>query len=129
MPSWQPNWIDVAFDYIGAAVAIDTLTGVSRQLKHQLDIRGSLMSQALEQWSGPGHDRWVEVQQQLVAEHLELASMLRDDARGIEVAARAARREQTNREAEREVWWRESAAEAALAAAAPILGTQAPIAW
>jgi len=129
VPSWQPNWSDVRFDHPSAAAAVDALVGASRRLEDQQQVRAALIELATAEWRGPGHDAWVEMQQRLVAEHLELGVGLRQDVRRIEAAALLARRDQTNREVEREAWYRESAAEAALAVAPASLASQAPIAW
>lgn len=118
MPSWQPNWADVRFDHLASALAVDALISAARRLEVQHEVRAALTAQATAEWSGPGHDRWVEIRRQLVVEHLQLGSVLRADARTIEDTALRARREQTNREVEREAWLSESAAEAAAAAVA-----------
>jgi len=129
VPSWQPNWVDVRFDHHAAAAAVDLLIATSRQFADQHQARVEQTALATVEWRGPGHDKWVEAQQQLMAEHVELGRALRDDAARIEDAALLARRDQANREVEREAWIRESAVEAAVASAVASAAAQAPMAW
>jgi len=129
VPSWQPNWSDVRFDHVAAAAAVEALVGASRRLADQHQVRATLTELATAEWRGPGHDTWVELQQRLVVEHVELGLNLREDASRIEGAVLLARRAQANREVEREAWFREAAAEAAVAGAADLVVTQAPMAW
>ena len=113
MPSWQPYWSDVVFDYGAAEAAASGLDRAAAQVRESYDSSSREDQRRSREWMG-GHRRSFERD---FGGCTESASgdidAFRFDAARIRNAAAAARYEQWHREQSREQWRREAAAEEA----------------
>lgn len=123
MPSWEPPWDDVDFDFVAAAHAERLLIDTARFLDDRHVVIGPALAVARDDWRGPwraafdlAHERHERTAWLLVDE-------LRVTATRIAIAADEARVEQAHREAARRLWWEEVAAERRLAEANAEVGS------
>lgn len=117
MPSWEPPWDDVDFDFTAAAHAERLLVDTARFLDDRHLVIGPALAIARDDWRGPlraafdlAHERHERTAWLLVDE-------LRVTAARISIAADEARVEQARREVARRLWWEEVAAERRIAEA------------
>jgi uncharacterized protein YukE len=111
MPTWQPNWADVNFNFAEAEEAIGACRTALAVLHDRHLMLAGPRQQATQTWDGNARKtfdgQWAQLEG--LAEHVSnelLATINR-----ISTEADAARREQAFRESERARWHREKAAE------------------
>ena len=119
MPTWQPNWTDVHFDFGRADAAVTALRATADLLDRQTDQRVRLAAVAQQQWQGRARTTFDGELARLVRVAADLVAALRAAARTIEAAAADARLEQARRVDDRQRWRQEAAKEAATKPAAP----------
>lgn len=113
MPSWQPNWEDVRFDYPGAEQAAADCDGCAQFLAGRHAALRPPIDAARAQWRGLNRERFDD-EATAIDHHAEgLADELRMTAARIRAQADEARAEQHRRMLDREHWFAELAREEA----------------
>lgn len=113
MPNWTPDWSDVEFDHAAAQAAVDACRAAARSAEAAATTTGAARTPAVEDWSGAHRDDF-DIEEPVVLDELrDLPRELRALATAIEEGAAEATAEQAHREAERDRWRRELAAEQA----------------
>jgi len=107
MPSWQPNWNDVRWNWVAAEEAAAELERVASLLEHQTAYRQRVAAEATAEWRGFHRRRFDGELAELVRDAHAIAYEYRRMAAAIRRASAAARAEQARREAERRRWWEE----------------------
>lgn len=118
MPSWQPNWEDVIFDYAAAEEAAHECDSCARFIDERHASLDPAIEEARREWRGVHRDRFDSDLMMLDREADLLAADLRLTAARIRASAEAARLEQRSREIAREQWLAEKRQEDLAAAAA-----------
>lgn len=126
MPSWTPNWSDVRFDHAAAARAADECERAATILRDRTADRMAEADRAREEWEGRYRRDFDQALVGIRSEADALEGALRGLAADIRLAADRARAEQSRREAERDRWTREKAAEDAAAPPVPV-GARGPL--
>jgi hypothetical protein len=111
MPTWQPNWTDVDFDFVGAEVAISEC----RMLRHVLEDRDPMLDRPLaiarEEWRGPKRIAFDEYEAELRSDVHRLIEELRTIEQRIAAEITNASDEQVRRVRQRVQWRDETQAE------------------
>ena len=113
MPSWQPNWEDVRFDYAGAEEAAQECDECAQFISGRHAVLGPPLAEARVEWRGVHRQRFDDETAALDRDADLLTDELRMTAAQIRAEAEEARIEQHRRELDRERWVEESAREAA----------------
>lgn len=111
MPDWQPPWSDIRFDHAAARHASEVCRAASRRIRSEWSAREALAREASTDWAGryrDDFDRNFATQQRWL---VHLAARLVAQADRIDRAAETASQMQSDREAARERWRHEAAAE------------------
>jgi len=111
MPSWQPNWRDVVWDWGAADDARNALRRAADLLDSTANERQYRSRAATAEWRGRHRERFDAELSRLLRQAHDLAGSFRDAANRIVNASQRARDEQRHRERERERWRREKEAE------------------
>ncbi len=117
MPSWQPNWGDVRWDYAAADRAASELERAAETLDRTSSSRGAASERATAQWRGAYRARFDVQLRDTLGSAWHLAGIYRESAARIRQASARAREEQASRERARERWRQEKAQEDAAARA------------
>lgn len=120
MPSWQPNWDNVIFDYAAAEDAALECDSCARFIEDRHAVLDPAIEEARREWRGAHRERFDEDLLMLDREADLLAADLRLTAARIRASAEAARLEQRSRELAREQWNAEKQREDAAAEAAAL---------
>ena len=113
MPSWQPNWEDVRFDYAGAEEAAQDCDECAQFISGRHAVLGPPLAEARIEWRGAHRQRFDDETAALDRDADLLTDELRMTAARIRADAEEARIEQHRRALDRERWAEESAREAA----------------
>lgn len=105
MPSWQPIWEDVSFDFVAAEDAIAECHSCARYLDERSAVLGPPIQAAREQWRGRFRNEFDDEIAELEREAASAAAELRFVAAQIQGDCVEAREEQRRREAMRQQWW------------------------
>jgi len=111
MPSWEPNWEDVRWNWATSDATRGALMRMAQWLDDDASYRQQQAHALLVQWEGRKAREFDEMFKRAVGELRAMAERCRHGARSIERAASAAREEQARREAERTRWYAERAEE------------------
>jgi hypothetical protein len=117
VPSWQPNWEDVRWDYAAADRAAFELERAADALDRTSSARGQVAERATAQWRGAFRTRFDQQLIDTLGSAWQLAGTYREAAARIRQASQRAREEQARRERDRERWRQEKAQEEAAARA------------
>ncbi len=104
MPSWNPNWSNVSWDWGAANAATHTLREAADKLDTLTDARLREARNAQAEWRGRFRLRFDSDLEHLVRGSRDLAAQLRHKADQIQSASRRAEEEQRHREQERRRW-------------------------
>jgi uncharacterized protein YukE len=104
MPSWQPNWNNVTWDYGAANDAVRELRRAADLLDETRDQRRRAADKARQEWRGRYRDEFDRDLDEMLRRASELAEQMRNKARQIEDASNRARDQQRFRESERARW-------------------------
>jgi hypothetical protein len=111
MPTWQPNWVDVQFDFAGADAAI----AECRMLRHVFEDRDSVLAGPLalarEEWRGPKRALFDTAEAVVKKDVRELIEELRHMEERTAAAIASANNEQVVRVRQRAQWHGELKAE------------------
>jgi uncharacterized membrane protein YccC len=111
MPTWQPNWANVDFDFAGAEVAISEC----RMLRHVLEDRDPMLDAPLaiarEEWRGPKRIAFDEFEIELQRDVHRLIEELRSIEQRVSADITRANDEQVRRVRQRAQWSDELVAE------------------
>jgi len=111
MPSWQPNWNNVVWDWGAANDAMVALRATASMLDDTAGERKRKAQRATAEWRGKHREQFDGDLARMLARAHDLARECRAAADRIGVASDDASKEQTHREQERRRWWRQKAAE------------------
>ena len=111
MPSWQPNWQDVHWNYAAAERAAGELDRAAEELESTSQARRQAADTAAAEWRGTYYGRFDQQTTEALRGAWWQAGEFRDAAARIRRATQWARDEQARRERERERWRREKADE------------------
>jgi hypothetical protein len=111
VPSWQPNWTDVQFDYQGAHTAIADCYGCIAFMESRAHSLVPIRAQATREWRGRYREEFDAESSRLDRIAVDVIGQLRAAAQGIQVEIDAAEAEQRFRVAERARWESELRAE------------------
>jgi hypothetical protein len=111
MPSWQPNWQDVHWNYAAAERVAGELDRAADELGSTSDVRGQATDNAGAEWRGTYRGRFDQQTTEALRGAWWLAGESREAAARIRRASQWARDEQARRERERERWRGEKAEE------------------
>ena len=111
MPSWQPNWPDVHWNYADAERAAGELDRAAEEFDSTSDAQRPAAGTASPEWRGSYRRRFDQQLGEAQRTAWWEAGELRELAARIRRATQAARDEQARRERERERWRREKADE------------------
>ena len=111
MPSWQPNWQDVHWNYADAERAAGELDRAAEEFDSTSDAQRPAAGTASPEWRGSYRRRFDQQLGEAQRTAWWEAGELRELAARIRRATQAARDEQARRERERERWRREKAEE------------------
>ncbi|MDQ7030120.1 MAG: hypothetical protein Q9O62_10265 [Ardenticatenia bacterium] len=107
MPSWQPNWSDVRWNWAVAEEAAAELSRVADLLEQLTAQRRRMAAHITATWHGGYRRRFDDELAETVRNAQTIAYEYRRMAAAIRAASQAARAEQLRREAERRRWWEE----------------------
>lgn len=107
MPSWNPNWSNVHWDWGAADAAARALRNAADQLDSLTDARLREARSAQAQWRGRFRVRFDDDLTRWVRKARNVAAQFRHKADQIHGASQRAREEQHQRESERRRWWDE----------------------
>ena len=107
MPSWQPNWQDVVWNWGAANEAVAALNRAAGALENAVHERGGIAAGAQREWRGRFREEFDLDLNRLTQQAHSLAAEYRALANRIASASNAARSEQSHRERERQRWWNE----------------------
>ena len=107
MPSWQPNWSDVRWNWAAAEEAAAELCRVADLIEQLTAHRRRMAAEATATWRGGHRRRFDGELADIVRDAQSIAYEYRRMAAAIRTASEAARAEQLRREAERRRWWEE----------------------
>ena len=107
MPSWQPNWNDVHWDYGAAREAAAALRRAADLIEGMTADRRHAAAAAQADWQGRHRERFDGELDRMVSQAHDLAHECRLAADRIDRATDRARDEQHHRERERERWRQE----------------------
>ncbi len=111
MPSWQPNWTDVQFDYQAAYTAIANCYGCIAFMESRAHGLVPVRAQATREWRGRYREEFDTESARLDRIAVDVIGQLRSAAHGIQAEIDAAESEQRFRVAERARWESELRAE------------------
>ena len=115
MPNWQPNWVDVQFDYQAAYEAISSCYGCIAFLESRGEALGPPTQRATREWRGRHRDEFEVQHARLERIAQDLIAQLRAIIRSTQLEIEAAQAEQHRRVAERLRWEQEEREERARA--------------
>jgi hypothetical protein len=104
MPTWQPNWFDVDFDFVGAEVAIVECQMLRRALENRDPILAIPLGKAREEWRGPKRIQFDELEARLQKATHQLIEDLRATEVRLSASIASANNEQVRRVRERAQW-------------------------
>lgn len=104
MPSWQPNWNNVNWNYGAANDAVNELRRAADLLEESVSRRSRAADTARQEWRGRYRDEFDRDLDEMLRRARELADQMRNKAREIDNASQRAREEQRYRERERTRW-------------------------
>ena len=104
MPSWQPNWEDVKWDWGAASNAVQALRRSADLMETTARQRMGVAHQAQTEWRGRYRLEFDDKLRYMDQRAYGIASELRALAARIASASEAARAEQSHRESERARW-------------------------
>jgi hypothetical protein len=104
MPTWQPNWSDVDFDFAGAEVAIAECQMLRRALENRDPILAGPLAKAREEWRGPKRIQFDELEKRLQKAAYQLIEDLRATEGRLSASIASANNEQVRRLRERAQW-------------------------
>ena len=111
MPAWQPNWVDVRFNYGAAEAAASSLDAGSAGMRSSYDaVHGEHRTRGAD-WEGAHRDTFRKSLDSVTSTAANDMQMLKAAAARIRQAALSAQHEQHARVAARAQWQAESAAE------------------
>ena len=111
MPSWEPNWENVGWNWATSDASREGLLRMANWLEDAACERERQARELLACWEGGRGRAFDERSKGAVGELRALAERCRHGARSIDRAAAAAREEQARRESERVRWYAERAEE------------------
>jgi uncharacterized protein YukE len=104
MPSWQPNWNDVNWNYGAAHDAVNELRRAASLLDDTADRRRRAADVARQEWRGRYRQEFDHELDGMLRRSRELADQMRRKAQQIEDASRRVQQEQDHRQRERDRW-------------------------
>ncbi len=107
MPSWNPNWSDVRWDWGAADAAVRALRRAADSLDTLTDARIREARDAQAEWRGRFRLQFDGDLESLVRDARNLAAQYRHKADQLHGLGQRAREEQHHREDERRRWWDE----------------------
>jgi hypothetical protein len=117
VPSWQPNWENVRWNYAAADRAASELERTADALDRTSSARSQVADRATAEWRGAYRVRFDQQLLDTLGSAWQLAGSYRESAARIRQASQWARDEQARRERDRERWRQEKAQEEAAARA------------
>jgi uncharacterized protein YukE len=117
VPSWQPNWQDVRWNFATADLAASELDRTADALEVTSSARSQVADVATVEWRGNNRLRFDQELLGILSTAWRLAGTYRDAAAHIRQASQRARDEQARRERDRARWRAEKAQEDAAARA------------